>query len=127
MWWAFLWACTSEPADTDVVLDPTFTNVHEEILQPSCSFSACHGSGAGYLELVGDASTNHAVLVGIVSFGSPEETLVIPGDPDGSYLVKKIDGAEGIEGDPMPPPGGGLSEEQIALVRAWIEAGAPND
>jgi hypothetical protein len=51
---------------------------------------------------------------------------VVPGDPDGSYLVQKLAAAEGIAGDPMPPPEG-LDAERLALVRAWIAAGAAQD
>ena len=60
-----------------------------------------------------------------------EKKKVIPGNPSGSKLYKKI----ASEDDPMPPltdddnkpitqrP----SKDQIALVRQWIEAGAPSD
>jgi TPR repeat protein/mono/diheme cytochrome c family protein len=60
-----------------------------------------------------------------------ERKKVVPGNPGGSKLYKKI----ASEDDPMPPltdddnkpitqrP----SKEQIALVRQWIEAGAPSD
>lgn len=41
---------------------------------------------------------------------------------DDSLLVRAITGADGYR---MPPEGEPLSAEQIALVRAWVDAGAP--
>lgn len=60
------------------------------------------------------------------SAGSPGNTLVIPGDPDNSYLVRKLEGGPDIAGDQMPP-GGALDAERLQLVRDWIEAGALDD
>jgi hypothetical protein len=49
--------------------------------------------------------------------------LVDPGDPEGSYLMNKLLGVGMCAGTRMPR-GGKLSEEQLSVVRAWIEAGA---
>jgi hypothetical protein len=103
----------------------TFTEVEAEVLGPSCAFSSCHGAGAGELTLDGQA--DHARLVDVAAVAAPGEVLVIPGDPDGSYLIAKLEGHAGIVGEPMPPPAGGLDPEMIELVRSWIEAGAADD
>jgi hypothetical protein len=53
---------------------------------------------------------------------------VIPGNPSGSYLIQKLEGASDIVGLRMPrngPPY--LTTEQIALIRQWIQNGAPNN
>jgi hypothetical protein len=119
--------CAGDSGDTDVALDPTFTNVHTTVLQPTCAFSSCHGSAdAGDLTLT-DAAASYDALVDAPSAGDPAQILVVPGDPDASYLVHKLEAASGIVGDPMPPPAGGLEPEKVALIRAWIAAGAPND
>lgn len=110
--------------DTDVAPAATFARVESEIIQPSCAFSICHGGGSsGGLSLTGDAAADHAALVGVASSGLPAETLVIAGDPDNSYLIKKLEDANGIEGDPMPSTGA-LTDAQIQLVRDWIADGA---
>jgi hypothetical protein len=110
--------------DTDVAPAATFARVEDEIIKPSCAFSICPGGGSsGGLSLTGDAAADHAALVGVASSGKPAETLVIAGDPDGSYLVKKLEDAAGIEGDPMPSTGA-LTDAQIQLVRDWIADGA---
>jgi mono/diheme cytochrome c family protein len=54
---------------------------------------------------------------------------VVPGDPDASYLFQKISEEMPCDGPRMPrghelivpPP---LTDEQIALIRSWILAGA---
>ena len=56
---------------------------------------------------------------------------VSPGDPENSYLFRKIGGGpycpNGEEpSDPMPQVGT-LTDDQIDMVRRWIEAGAPYD
>lgn len=104
---------------------PTFTQVDEEILVPSCGFSSCHGAGTGDLTL--GAGDDYAALVEVPSVGSPDDVLVVPGDADASYLVWKLEGADGIVGEPMPPPTGGLDADRIAMVRDWIDGGALND
>jgi hypothetical protein len=104
--------------------DPSFTNVRDEVLLPSCGFSTCHGSGTGGLSL--DEAGAYDALVDVDSSGSPGNTLVIPGDPDNSYLVRKLEGGPDIVGDQMPP-GGELDADRLQLLRDWIEAGAPND
>ena len=102
----------------------TFTEVQDSLLQPSCAFSSCHGSGSGGLDLSADVA--YDALVDVPSAAAEGETLVIPGDPDNSYLVKTLMGADGITGDEMPP-GAGLTGERLDLVISWIENGAAND
>jgi hypothetical protein len=59
----------------------------------------------------------------------PDHVRVIPGDPDGSLVIKKLtDPWEmcGLFYGHMPPsPRLRLTTEDLALVRAWIVAGAP--
>jgi hypothetical protein len=53
---------------------------------------------------------------------------VIAGNPSGSYLVQKLEGAPDIVGLRMPrngPPF--LTDAQVALIRQWIQNGAPNN
>lgn len=102
--------------------EPTFTNVESQVLGPSCGFSSCHGSNTGDLTLDGEGDFDRLVNVDATTGA----VLVIPGDADGSYLIQKLEGTDGIEGDIMPP-GGGLSADRVQLVRDWIDAGAPND
>jgi hypothetical protein len=89
------------------------------ILDESCV--SCHSAAgkAGGLDLETDA---HAALVDVASSAGP--VLVVPGDPDASFLMAKLEGelAAG-QGGPMPPSGP-LPAEQIELIRQWIADGA---
>jgi len=104
---------TPEPA--------TFAQVRDEVLVLSCGFGSCHGDGEAGLQIDEDMAQD--ALVGVPSTVLPEETLVIPGDADGSYIIAKMEAASGIAGDVMPPSGA-LSAERIGIVRDWIESGA---
>ena len=73
--------------------------------------------GRSYQQLVGRAGT-----------GKPGTTLVIPGDPDNSYLVKKLEGTSDIVGLRMPRNNGPfLTEGQMSVIRRWITEGAANN
>lgn len=125
-----LLACTSAPkGDTGDTPAPTLTEVQTELLTPSCAFSTCHGNGGGgAADLDLSDGRSHAELVNVESTDAPGEILVVPGDPDASYLVKKCTpGATGIVGEPMPDGSDGLDEERLAMLRAWIAAGALDD
>ena len=52
-----------------------------------------------------------------------ENDFVVPGDPDGSYLVDLI---ASVDGQPpaMPKEGKPLAERQVDLIRRWILEGA---
>ena len=105
---------------------PTLTKVQADIFTPICS--VCHtGVGAG---LPGSqnltAGHTYANIVNVASLEQGTLERVKPGDPDNSYLVRKIQGTAGISGAKMPL-GGSLTQAQIDEVRAWVTAGALNN
>jgi hypothetical protein len=115
--------------------EPTFTVLQEELFSQSCAFSSCHGSAftASRLDLrAGKAFTQ---LVGKPSEHEPTRLLVVPGDPDASYLIDKLYGKRipstidhPDHADLMPPAGSGtVSEELKSLAREWVARGAKND
>lgn len=106
-------------------VDASFASIDAEILTMSCAFGSCHGVGSGGLTL--DGVDDYHQLVEVEAAGAPGEVLVIPGDAAGSYLMKKLEGAAGVVGDPMPPPAGGLDEETLLRIRTWIDEGAADD
>jgi hypothetical protein len=118
-----LWACAEEGA---AGVDPTLANVQAEVFTPSCAFSTCHAS-PGASGLVLEEGASHGALVGVESADAPGNTLVVAGDAEGSYLVHKLRGDEGIVGEIMPQNSGGLEAELVDLVIAWIDAGAPSE
>jgi len=124
----------SKDTSTEMVFDPTvgspdagsgpatFTLVRTQVLAPSCAIAGCH-AGSAYPNLSADRAYTNLV-------GAPSSTgglQVTAGDPDASYLMTKLTGGPGMEGDRMPQGGAPLDSTRVALVRAWIERGAPQD
>lgn len=67
-------------------------------------------------------------LVGVASRQKPGAVLVIPGDPDNSYLVHKLEGRSDIVGARMPRTTGPfLTDGQMLIIRRWIAQGAANN
>ena len=85
--------------------------------------TACH---SGAPAAVSDSSelgleSPLSSMVGLTSVDAAGKPLVVPGDPDASYLVAKLTG-QGIEGDIMPMGDDPLPPEQVQIVKDWIAA-----
>lgn len=93
----------------------------EADLANSCAFSSCHG-GHQWPDL--SQGSSYASLVKVNSQQAPDQVLVVPGDADASYIVAKVEGQAGIEGDPMPSGTDMWEADKVARLRAWIDAGA---
>jgi len=121
-------ACSKTPTTpTPVSTAPTLSAIQAQIFDPACT--SCHTDVGrtpfGGLNL--KAGSAFAALVNVPSTGKPGAIRVIPGNPNDSYLVQKLEGAPGIVGARMPrtgPPH--LSDAQVKMIRDWIAAGAPN-
>lgn len=61
----------------------------------------------------------------LVEGGESELAAVVPGQPDESYLIEQIAVVDGEAA--MPKDRDPLSEDQIKLIRRWIEQGADDD
>jgi hypothetical protein len=114
-------------------LKPTLSSISTEIFQTTdiagrVACVTCHTNvghaPAGNLNLAVDP---YAALVNVASSQRPGAVLVIPGDPESSYLVRKIEGRD-INGLRMPRSGAPfMTDGQISVIRRWIEIGAPRD
>ncbi|MBI4606974.1 MAG: hypothetical protein HY721_33850 [Planctomycetes bacterium] len=113
--------------------DPTYDLLYcepfgqvQKIFRESCLGSACHSASSGAGELVLEGNRPYADLVGKPAVYSTSSLLrVKPGDPDGSFLIRKLEGnlATG-EGEPMPHGRGVLPSAKVRFIRHWIEDGA---
>jgi len=72
-----------------------------------------------------DGATAYDELVNKASTEKPDMLRVNPGKPDESYLIHKLEGRHGIVGGRMPLASTPLKEEELSLIRIWIEGGAP--
>jgi hypothetical protein len=100
---------------------PTFSDIQTMIFIPIC---VCHVGAAAPQGLVLDAADTIDMLVNIPSAQVRDLFRVEPGNPDDSYLVRKLEGGPDIAGSPMPLGGPPLDQDMIDMVREWILAGA---
>jgi hypothetical protein len=115
----------------------------------SCAFGGtCHGAGTGKANLnFKGAADVAAVLVNVPACENSAMLRVAPGDPDNSWLWIKLtaeaDPTTGLITHPgtpstcagvtngfgtrMPQVGGfaKLADDKLAVIREWIEGGAP--
>lgn len=116
-------------------LEPTFASIQKEIFETTDSAGRiactnCHTSTGRNPS--GGLNLNHDVaydsLVNVASRGKPTAIRVIPGDPENSYIVQKVEGSSGIVGRRMPFAGEPfLTAGQTLILRRWIEIGAPRN
>jgi len=100
----------------------------------------CHSPGGIGFNGTGGAQNNgldltrgnsRGKLVNQPTFEAPNvspNVRVVPGQPDDSYIIQKISSASPKFGNRMPldgPPF--LSQNEIQLIRDWIEQGAPDN
>lgn len=116
-------------------LEPTFASIQKEIFNTQdasgrLACTQCHvaGGAAAGTGLILTDGLSYANLVGKASRLKPGATLVIPGDPDNSYIVHKLEGAPDINGLRMPRNTGPfLTPGQMLVIRRWIKEGAANN
>src|SRR5271154_1643729 len=95
-----------------------FQSIQDNVFTPICS--KCHIGASAPEGLQLDAAHSFNLLVGVPSAEEPNLLRVKPGDPDESYMVLKIEGAAGIEGNQMPSGETPLPQATIAAIRQWI-------
>lgn len=100
---------TGAPVD---LANVSFENNVLPIFQQHCQ--ECHGNDNPEEGL--ELTNYHTIMA-----GSQNGTVVEPGDPDNSYLVKMVVTKK------MPKKGPPLSSTEIDTIIAWIKAGAKDD
>lgn len=108
---------------------PTTVSFSQDIMplfeSAGCLASTCHDAGI----LV---SSEYRLVSYDDVFGPGEEAAmfgicnVVPGNADASYMIEKLL-PNPREGDRMPQEGDPLTEEQIDLIRTWIDEGAQDN
>lgn len=124
----------SELAGPTPTLEPTFSSIQRDIFESTDAAGrvacvSCH-TNVGRTPPVGLillSSVSYGLLVSAPSTQAAGVARVIPGNPDDSYLIRKLEG-RGISGLRMPRSGPPyLTSGQIQIIRRWIEIGAPNN
>lgn len=93
----------------------------KEIFDEWCT--SCHSGGGNPASDPSevDLAVPLSSLVGVPSAANGKP-LVVPGDPDASYLLVKMKGGDGMEGEIMPLGDDPLKAEQLQIVADWISS-----
>jgi len=111
----------SVPWTQPVAFAPTFTNVQQRVFDQYCL--DCHRGASASVGLRLDAAHSYGSLIARKSSQYPQYFLVDPGNPDDSYLIRKLEG-KGVVGAQMPIYAASLSPATIQSIRVWIANGA---
>jgi len=113
---------------TPTIAAYTFAELQSEILTPRCAVVFCHDAQTMSGSLILEADVSYDELVGAEPDNAAARTdgllRVEPFAADNSFLIVKLGDPPLVYGSPMPLIGPRLSEEQISLIRGWIETGA---
>ena len=99
----------------------TLATLSAEIFTPKCATSGCHSGPSAANGMSLEADVIAAEIIGIESGVFGGFVRVEPEDPDNSLIVLKVRGEAGAQ---MPLDRVPLSDEEIAKIVEWIEAGA---
>jgi hypothetical protein len=111
------------PADPSI----SYANNIQPIYDISCAVAGCHLGAAPAFGLNLAAGVSYDATVEVKSLERPKLLLVEPGNPDDSYLVQKIEGAQGIAGGMMPANMPPLSLDEMTAIRQWVVECAPDN
>ena len=117
-----------------VQMEPILANVQALVFEPACATGGCHDAEhqAGMLDL-SSAQASYDSLVGADGQGVPVANRVAaenrwlrvkPGDPERSFIYRKMELPGVGEGAPMPVGDLQITAPYMHLLHLWIEAGA---
>jgi len=113
----------------------SFTEIYETVIKEpfaigGCAVLYCHYGATDTGADLASRDQSYAALVeqeaSGIHCGEGAHILVVPGKPDESLLIQKLEGSPPC-GATMPMGMEPLSAETIAGIRAWIADGAPDN
>lgn len=112
------------PVNTpSIPLADNIASIQANIFTPNCALSGCHSGAAPQQGLLLGPTASFSNIVSQPSTEVPTLNLIEPGNPDNSYLIRKVEGTASV-GQQMPrnlPP---LSNEKLQALRSWVSNGA---
>lgn len=110
---------------------PTITAIYGEMLNLRCAQPFCHLGAAGSPPIFTNAESSYRALVNVQAHGTlcadAGVDLVVPGHPESSLLVQKVErpSPAGLCGNPMPGAGElPLDDRDLQQIEQWITNGA---
>jgi len=110
-----------------VITGPTLDDIQAAVFGPTCSSAGCHTGGGATLPTIMDLTSAQASFdnhVNVASLQMPGAIRVLPGDPDNSYLIHKLEGTAAVGGRMPAGSPNPLDPATIADIRQWITDGA---
>jgi hypothetical protein len=104
-------------------LQPTLASIQDNVFSVSCAVPGCHGGAAARQGLRLDPGFSAGNLINVPSPRDANLIRVVPGNPDASFLIQKLEGTQTL-GDRMPDGGPYLTTATIDVIRQWIQDGA---
>lgn len=122
----------SNLASIDVSVGPatvSFRGQVRPIFNENCALSGCHVPPfpTGSQDLLTDPYPAIVDQPALEFFQGRTVPRIDPGRPDSSYMLHKLLGTPGIEGDRMPEGRPPLPQALIDTIRTWASEGAPNN
>jgi len=123
------------PCTTTTPPSVSFSMDIQPIFNRSCALPSCHIPPVPAQGQDLSPGVAYGQLVNVSSTEQPRLKRVKPGDPNASYLVRKIQGGPNISGVLMPngcpgvPAAGAqcLTPDEIMAIVQWITECAPNN
>src|SRR5438132_3351040 len=103
-------------------LQPTLASIQDNVFTVTCAVPSCHGGAGAQQGLRLDPGFSAGNLIKVPSPRDPNLIRVVPGDPDASFLIQKLDGTQTL-GDRMPDGGPYLTTATVNVIRQWIQNG----
>jgi len=124
-WFPAVWSAENTPGELPTRIPAatpdTVTSFVDDVLPIFLERCAeCHGGEDQSGGVVTEAYLDLLSYEGVMA-GSEYGTVIEPGDPKSSTLVDMI-----VSGE-MPEEGDLVPAEEIEVIRAWVEAGAPDN
>jgi hypothetical protein len=130
-------ACASSSPGSSSGAAPTFTTLYTTIISKQegarLACIECHNPPPGFFDGSLDMSTQakaYANLVGVAAAGpkcgTSGQKRVVAGNSGASLLFHKVQGTQTC-GDRMPLGGPYITDAEVAMFQAWIDAGAQNN
>src|SRR5437016_3603260 len=105
-------------------VQPTLASIQDNVFTVTCAVPGCHGGVSAQQGLRLDPGFSAGNLINVPSPRDSNLIRVVPGDPDASFLIQKLQGTQTL-GDRMPDGGPYLTTAQVNVIRQWIQDGAP--
>jgi hypothetical protein len=105
-------------------LAPTLDSIQANVFSVNCAVPGCHGGAAAQQGMRLDPGFAAGNLISIASPRDANLIRVIPGNPNDSFIIRKLEGTQTL-GDRMPQGGPYLPQSTIDVIRQWIQDGAP--